>query len=43
MIGAEERWRELRAQGALIDAAARGARPQEGAWRRCEKTSAAKP
>ena len=27
MIGAEERWRELRAQGAQIDAAARGAAP----------------
>jgi DNA-binding NarL/FixJ family response regulator len=44
VIGAEQRWRELRAQGALIDAAARGGAPP----RRCleavrEKTSAAKP
>jgi DNA-binding NarL/FixJ family response regulator len=44
MVGAQQRWRELRAQGAQIDAAARGA---PGRHRRLEvvreETSAAKP
>jgi DNA-binding NarL/FixJ family response regulator len=44
MIVAEQRWRELRAQGALIDAAARGAPPRHRHLEVVpEKTSAAKP
>jgi DNA-binding NarL/FixJ family response regulator len=43
MIGAEERWRELRAQGAQIDAAARGAPGRRHLEVVREGTSAAKP
>jgi DNA-binding NarL/FixJ family response regulator len=44
MIVAEQRWRELRAQGALIDAAARGAPPRHRHLEVVpEGTSAAKP
>jgi hypothetical protein len=44
VIGAEQRWRELRAQGALIDAAARGGAPPRRRLEAVrEKTSAAKP
>jgi DNA-binding NarL/FixJ family response regulator len=43
MIGAEQRWRELRAQGAQIDAAARAAPPRHRHLEAVpEKTSAAK-
>jgi DNA-binding NarL/FixJ family response regulator len=42
-MGAEERWRELRAQGAQIDAAARPAPPRMRLEARREGTSAAKP
>jgi DNA-binding NarL/FixJ family response regulator len=42
MVGAEERWRELRAQGAQIDAAARAAPPRRHLEVVPEKTSAAK-
>jgi DNA-binding NarL/FixJ family response regulator len=42
MVGAEERWRELRAQGAQIDAAARGAPPRRRLEAVPEATSAAK-
>ncbi len=42
MIGAEERWRELRAQGAQIDAAARAAPPRRRLEVVREGTSAAK-
>jgi DNA-binding NarL/FixJ family response regulator len=43
VVGAEERWRELRAQGALIDAAARGgAPPRRRLEAVAEATSAAK-
>ena len=43
MIGAQERWRELRAQGAQIDAAARAAPPRRRLEVVREETSAAKP
>jgi DNA-binding NarL/FixJ family response regulator len=43
MIGAQERWRELRAQGAQIDAAARGAPPTRHLEAVREATNAAKP
>jgi DNA-binding NarL/FixJ family response regulator len=43
MIGAQERWRELRAQGAQIDAAARGAPGRRHLEVVREGTSAAKP
>jgi DNA-binding NarL/FixJ family response regulator len=44
VVGAEQRWRELRAQGAQIDAAARGAAPPRRRLQAVpEKTSAAKP
>ena len=43
MIGAQERWRELRAQGAQIDAAARAAPPRRRLEAVPEATSAAKP
>ena len=42
MIGAEERWRELRAQGAQIDAAARAAPGRRHLEAVPEGTSAAK-
>ena len=42
MVGAEERWRELRAQGAQIDAAARAAPGRRHLEAVPEKTSAAK-
>jgi DNA-binding NarL/FixJ family response regulator len=42
MVGAQERWRELRAQGAQIDAAARAAPPRRRLEVVREKTSAAK-
>ncbi len=42
MLGAEQRWRELRAQGAQIDAAARGAPPRRHLEAVPEATSAAK-
>ncbi len=42
-MGAEERWRELRAQGAQLDAAARAAPPRRRLEAVPEKTSAAKP
>src|ERR671911_2709178 len=42
-MGAEERWRELRAQGAQIDAAARGAPPTRHLEAVREATNAAKP
>jgi len=42
VVGAEERWRELRAQGALIDAAARGAPPTRRLEAVPEGTSVAK-
>jgi DNA-binding NarL/FixJ family response regulator len=43
VIGAQERWRELRAQGAQLDAAARGAPGRRRLEAVPEKTSAAKP
>jgi DNA-binding NarL/FixJ family response regulator len=43
MIGAQERWRELRAQGAQIDAEARGAPGRRRLEAVPEATSAAKP
>ena len=43
MIGAQQRWRELRAQGAQIDAAARAAPGSRHLEAVQEKTSAAKP
>src|SRR5829696_1867256 len=43
MIGAKERWRELRAQGAQIDAAARPAPPRRRLEAVPEATNAAKP
>ena len=43
MVGAQQRWRELRAQGALIDAAARAAPPRRRLEARREGTSATKP
>jgi DNA-binding NarL/FixJ family response regulator len=43
MVGAQQSWRELRAQGALIDAAAREAPPRRRLEAVREKTSAAKP
>ena len=43
MIGAEGRWRELREQGAQIDAAARAAPPRRHLEVVREKTSAVKP
>jgi DNA-binding NarL/FixJ family response regulator len=43
MIGAEQRWRELRAQGAQIDAATRGAPARRRLEAVPEKTNAAKP
>jgi DNA-binding NarL/FixJ family response regulator len=43
VMGAEERWRELRAQGAQLDAAARAAPPRRRLEAVPEKTSAAKP
>jgi DNA-binding NarL/FixJ family response regulator len=43
MIGAQQRWRELRAQGAQIDAAARGAPGRRHLEAVPEETSAAKP
>ena len=43
MIGAEQRWRELRAQGAQIDAAARPAPPRRHLEAVPEATNAAKP
>jgi DNA-binding NarL/FixJ family response regulator len=44
MIGAQQRWRELRAQGAQIDAAARAASPPRRRLKAVpEATSAAKP
>jgi DNA-binding NarL/FixJ family response regulator len=42
VMGAEERWRELRAQGALIDTAARAAPPRRRLEAVAEATSAAK-
>jgi DNA-binding NarL/FixJ family response regulator len=42
MVGAQERWRELRAQGAQIDAAARAEPPRRRLEVVREKTSAAK-
>jgi DNA-binding NarL/FixJ family response regulator len=42
MVGAEERWRELRPQGAQIDAAARAAPPRRHLEAVREETSAAK-
>src|SRR5829696_8358040 len=42
MVGAEERWRELRAQGAQIDAAARAEPPRRRLEAVPEATSAAK-
>jgi DNA-binding NarL/FixJ family response regulator len=42
VIGAQQRWRELRAQGALIDAAARAAPPRRRLEVVREETSAAK-
>jgi len=42
MVGAEERWRELRAQGAQLDAAARAAPPRRRLETVAEGTSAAK-
>jgi DNA-binding NarL/FixJ family response regulator len=42
VIGAQQRWRELRAQGALIDAAARPALPRRRLEAVPERTSAAK-
>jgi hypothetical protein len=41
MVGAEQRWRELREQGAQIDAAARAAAPRRHLEAVPEKTSAA--
>jgi DNA-binding NarL/FixJ family response regulator len=43
VVGAKERWRELRAQGAQIDAVARAAPPTRRLEAVREKTSAAKP
>jgi DNA-binding NarL/FixJ family response regulator len=43
VVGAEQRWRELRAQGAQIDAAARAAPPRRCVETVPEATSAAKP
>ena len=43
MIGAQQRWRELRAQGAQIDAAARATPERRHLEAVREKTSAAKP
>jgi DNA-binding NarL/FixJ family response regulator len=43
MVGAEQRWRELRAQGAQIDAAARAAPGRRHLEAVPEETSAAKP
>jgi len=43
MVGAEEHWRELRAQGAQIDAAARAAPPRRRLETVPEGTSVAKP
>src|SRR5215213_4919416 len=43
MVGAEEHWRELRAQGELIDAAARAAPPRRRLEAVREGTSVAKP
>ena len=43
MVGAKERWRELRAQGAQLDAAARGAPGRRRLEAVPEGTSAAKP
>jgi DNA-binding NarL/FixJ family response regulator len=43
VMGAQERWRELRAQGAQIDAAARAAPGRRHLEARREGTSAAKP
>src|SRR5215213_9654967 len=43
MVGAEEHWRELRAQGAQIDAAARAAPPRRRLEAVREGTSVAKP
>src|SRR5215204_2344164 len=43
MIGAKEHWRELRAQGAQIDAAARAAPPRRRLEAVPEATNAAKP
>src|SRR5215217_4588697 len=43
MVGAKERWRELRAQGELIDAAARAAPGRRRLEAVPEGTSAAKP
>jgi hypothetical protein len=42
VVGARQRWRELRAQGAQIDAAARGAPPRRHLEAVPEATSAAK-
>src|ERR687897_3909669 len=42
MVAAEERWRELRAQGAQLDAAARAAPPRRRLEAVPEATSAAK-
>jgi hypothetical protein len=43
VVGAKERWRELRAQGAQLDAAARGAPGRRRLEAVPEATSAAKP
>ena len=43
MVGAQQRWRELRAQGAQIDAAARAAPPRRRLEAVQERTSEAKP
>jgi DNA-binding NarL/FixJ family response regulator len=43
VVGAKEHWRELRAQGALIDAATRGAPARRRLEAVPEKTNAAKP
>ena len=43
MVGAQQRWKELRAQGAQIDAAARGAPGRRRLEAVPEATSAAKP
>jgi len=43
VLEAEQRWRELRAQGALIDAAARATPPRRHLEAVPQKTSAAKP
>ncbi len=43
VIGAEDRWRELRVQGAQIEQieeAARAASSEQGAWMRCERKRA---